>query len=336
MTTVLPTAATGSEDAFLDAACQALAEVATVADPLDALGWFDLLEDLTDPDMRTAVFALFRAQGRELAGTPALGALLAQPFLALTGHSPGSLLATATRRSPRRGARQVVVGDPTGRALLVDHPDGGLTVVAADEAALRPVPTPGRLVLRELDLDATCLPAPVVDEATAAPARARAVFLGRIALACEILGTAEAALATAVAYAGTREQFGQPIGMFQAVRHLLARAATQSAALASVTATAVRLDAAAPAHYDEVVKALAGRDGRGVCESSLQVLGAIGFTTEHTHHHRHSRVLSLDALLGSSAKLTHALGARLRETGADSAAPFAALLTAHLPAPGAS
>ena len=48
-----------------------------------------------------------------------------------------------------------------------------------------------------------------------------------------------------------------------------------------------------------------------------QVLGGIGFTAEHDHHHHHSRVLLLDALLGSSAELTHGLGAWLRTTGAD-------------------
>ena len=64
-----------------------------------------------------------------------------------------------------------------------------------------------------------------------------------------------------------------------------------------------------------MVKALAGRNGRRACERSLQVLGGIGFTAEHEHHHHHSRVLALDALLGSSAELTHDLGAWLRTSG---------------------
>ena len=70
-----------------------------------------------------------------------------------------------------------------------------------------------------------------------------------------------------------------------------------------------------PERYGEVVKALAGRNGRRACERSLQVLGGIGFTAEHAHHHHHSRVLLLDSLLGTSAELSHDLGAWLRTTG---------------------
>ena len=77
------------------------------------------------------------------------------------------------------------------------------------------------------------------------------------------------------------------------------------------------LDESAPPRYGEVVKALAGRNGRKACERSLQVLGGIGFTAEHEHHHHHSRVLALDALLGTSAQLTRQLGTWLRTSGAD-------------------
>ena len=65
------------------------------------------------------------------------------------------------------------------------------------------------------------------------------------------------------------------------------------------------------------MKALAGRNGRRACERSLQVLGGIGFTAEHAHHHHHSRVLLLDSLLGTSAELSHDLGAWLRTAGRD-------------------
>jgi alkylation response protein AidB-like acyl-CoA dehydrogenase len=66
-----------------------------------------------------------------------------------------------------------------------------------------------------------------------------------------------------------------------------------------------------------VAKAIAGRNGRKACERSLQVLGGIGFTTEHEHHHVHSRVLALDVLLGRSSALTHDLGRWLRTEQTD-------------------
>ncbi|MBL7499758.1 acyl-CoA dehydrogenase family protein [Frankia nepalensis] len=314
-----------ADQEFLDAACLALRAPREGGDPLDALGWWDLLGELADRDARMAALALFRAQGRELATSAALGALMAQPFLAATGHAPGSLVAAINHRSRRRGERLIVIGDVAGRSLLVDRPGQGAGVVDADRVGLRPLEVAGRLALHEVELDPSAW-APTVAESHASPARARGQFLGRLALAWEILGAAEGALALAVAHAATREQFGKPIGTFQAVRHLLAWAKTDCVALESVAVTAARLDEATPPRHDEVVKALAGRNGRRACERALQVLGAIGFTAEHSHHHFHSRVLALDALLGTSAELTHALGGWVRQTRADLAVDAAALL----------
>jgi alkylation response protein AidB-like acyl-CoA dehydrogenase len=135
-------------------------------------------------------------------------------------------------------------------------------------------------------------------------------------------------LALAVEHAQAREQFGQPIATFQAVRHLLAWATTDCTALERVAAEAVVLDEAAPQRYGDIAKALAGRNGRRACERALQVLGAIGFTAEHTHHHFHSRVLALDSLLGTSADLTHDLGRWLREESGGSQLPTALLVPA--------
>ncbi|EFC82802.1 acyl-CoA dehydrogenase family protein [Parafrankia sp. EUN1f] len=342
-----------ADQEFLDAACLALRAQAdaspdgagagdaavggavddapgTRSDPLRELGWFDLLPELGDRDARVAALTLFRAQGRELAGTRALGALLAQPFLAAAGLPPDAAVATISRTSARQGKRLMVVGDVAdpagaigmaGTALLIDRPGHGAAVVPADEIELWPVAVSGRLELHEV-IHGPADWVPTVDEEHAAVARARARFLGRLAAALEILGAAEGALALAVAYARTREQFGRPIGTFQAVRHLLAWAQTDCVALEKVTTAAAALDGvqAAPPRHDEVVKALAGRNGRRVCERALQVLGGIGFTSEHTHHHFHSRVLALDALLGTSAELTHGLGAWLREADDDTTA----------------
>jgi alkylation response protein AidB-like acyl-CoA dehydrogenase len=143
------------------------------------------------------------------------------------------------------------------------------------------------------------------------------MFVGRLALASEILGAAETAVDLAVEHATHREQFGQPIGRFQAVRHLLAWASADCVAIEAVINKGVTLDESAPPMYGEVVKALAGRNGRKACERSLQVLGGIGFTAEHEHHHHHSRVLALDSLLGTSAHLTRRLGAWLRTDRTD-------------------
>ena len=62
-----------SEDGPLAASRRAF-ESSKGSDVLEALGWWDLLSELSDAEMRAAVFALFRAQGLELGNSCALGA----------------------------------------------------------------------------------------------------------------------------------------------------------------------------------------------------------------------------------------------------------------------
>jgi alkylation response protein AidB-like acyl-CoA dehydrogenase len=313
-----------SGDEFVRVAVQAF-RAGDGSTALDTLGWWPLLSELGDDDHRVAAFALFRAQGRELASSNALGGLMAQPYLDVVGGESGSIVATIFRESARHGSITLAVGDPAGARLLVDRPGRGVSILDPGDLEFSPVDIPGRLVLHEVGVDPSRWRT-AIGEADAAGARARSVFLGRVAMAFEMLGAAETALAVAVEHARTREQFGRPIGTFQAVRHLLALATTDCTAVESVAALAVKLDSGAPAGYGAITKALAGRNGRRACERALQVLGAIGFTAEHSHHHFHSRVLALDSLLGTSAELSRELGSRLREGRSDPRIPATLLL----------
>ena len=216
------------------------------------------------------------------------------------------------------------MGEPSLEHVLIDRPGLGAGFVSIDAVELQAVTVPGRLPLHELTFDPEDLTV-VIPEARAKTARRRSACLGRIAAAFEILGAAEGALDLALEHASKREQFGEPIGKFQAVRHLLAWARTDCAAVHEVSRQAAALDTAAPSRFDEIVKALAGRNGRRVCERALQVLGGIGFTAEQDHHHFHSRVLALDAVLGTSAELTRGLGAWLREGRTDPGLPSSLL-----------
>lgn len=319
---------TGTEDEFLTTARQTVS-TSGAEDALETLGWWDLLGDLDDPDTRMAVFAFFRAQGGALGDSGALGGLLAQSFIAGTDLPPGSAIAAIRRESPRHGAVDVVVGTPSVPHLLIDRPGQGVAIVDTAAVELVPVAIAGQIPIHEVRLGSSTAET-VLPETVAAEARARSVFLGRVAIAMEILGACERAVETATDYAAQREQFGQPIGTFQAVRHLLAWAQTDCTAVEAVTYRAVRLDLTSPPRYDEVVKALAGRNGRRVCQRTLQVLGGIGFTAEHDHHHIHSRVLALDALLGSSTRLTTDLGRNIRTTGDHPGFPAAMLTPAAM------
>ena len=166
-------------DEFLATAAQAMRTSGGVG-ALDALGWWDLLAHLGETDLRTAVFAVFRAQGRELVSSPALGGLLAQPYLEAAGLEPGTVVATMPRASARGRPVLMAVGDVTHRMLLVDRPGDGATVAEPDAVVLRPVHLPGRLTLHEVDVDLSRA-AVTIDEAPARAARERSAFLGRVA-----------------------------------------------------------------------------------------------------------------------------------------------------------
>jgi alkylation response protein AidB-like acyl-CoA dehydrogenase len=274
------------------------------------LGWWELPAAFDDPETRGAMFALFRAAGRENANVGALPALLAAPYVD-DANANGAVAAAITRRSLRRGVVHTLVGPTDAQLLLVDTPGQGASLVPNSSVEFADVDIPGRLTFREVTFDPSAAEL-LLAEADARAPRARSLYAGRVALAYDLVGTAEAALDLAVEYAKVREQFGVPIGTFQAVRHILAWGFTDCASALAAADLARDLALDPPERIDAVTKALAGRNARRACQRSLQALGGIGFTQEHDHHLSYSRALALDSLLGTSAQLTRELGTWLK------------------------
>ncbi|MEU6079215.1 acyl-CoA dehydrogenase family protein [Streptomyces sp. NPDC047108] len=119
--------------------------------------------------------------------------------------------------------------------------------------------------------------------ATGGSSRCGAVVRREAALltAAQQLGSASCTVAAAVRYAGEREQFGQPIGAFQAVKHLCARMLVRAeVARSAVYAAAVTGDA-----YDiAAAKLLADDAAVRNARDCLQVHGGMGFTWEADVH----------------------------------------------------
>jgi alkylation response protein AidB-like acyl-CoA dehydrogenase len=136
----------------------------------------------------------------------------------------------------------------------------------------------------------------------------------RILTACELAGIARRVLADSVAYAGQREQFGRPVGSFQALKHILATMAQLSLSLDALceaaTADAAEQDVAALELTGLTVKACAAQSARQVCEDGLQVHGGIGFTTECDLHWFLRRALALRSWYGDERELAGLIGAR--------------------------
>jgi hypothetical protein len=118
----------------------------------------------------------------------------------------------------------------------------------------------------------------------------------RLIDAAALAGLARAALDMAVAYAGVREQFGRPIGAFQAIKHhcanlaLAARCANDQVRFAAVALDDGREDAAL-----QIENALyvAGSAALENCGKNIQIHGGMGFSDEADPHRllKRARVL---------------------------------------------
>jgi alkylation response protein AidB-like acyl-CoA dehydrogenase len=129
-----------------------------------------------------------------------------------------------------------------------------------------------------------------------------------VAVACDSLGLAEAMLAATVSYAQTRQQFGRPIGSFQAVKHACADMLVKVSVARALVREAV-----------EAVVAVAGPDGSDadaavamaksytcgaavdVVGKAMQLHGGIGYTWESGIHVYLKRAVFNRSLFGSPA-----------------------------------
>ncbi len=108
----------------------------------------------------------------------------------------------------------------------------------------------------------------------------------------------------ALEYAKEREQFGKPIGSFQAVQHLCAdmlRAVELGRAAAYYAAWACDAADGAERHRAATIAAAFAADGfYRVGATAIQVFGGIGFTWEHDIHLFYKRLLTLQQFQGSA------------------------------------
>jgi alkylation response protein AidB-like acyl-CoA dehydrogenase len=124
-----------------------------------------------------------------------------------------------------------------------------------------------------------------------------------VSASAEMLGAARRCLDLSVEYAKVREQFGQPIGSFQAIRHRCAEMLVAAEnAHAAVYYAAWALDAGAEdaAVAASVCKSYVGEAARQVCGDAIQVHGGIGFTWEYDLHLYFKRAKALEPLYGDA------------------------------------
>jgi alkylation response protein AidB-like acyl-CoA dehydrogenase len=133
---------------------------------------------------------------------------------------------------------------------------------------------------------------------------ARTLDVAAVAQAAEQLGGAQRALDMAVAYAKTREQFGRPIGSFQAVKHRCADLLLEVESLRSAVsyaAAAVAEDSAEIPVVSALVAACASDVYFHVAAENIQIHGGIGFTWEHDAHLYFKRAKASELFLGDAS-----------------------------------
>jgi len=245
----------------------------------------------------TDVAIVLQALGQVLAPVPLLGsAVLPGRLLASAGVPPATLapllageLRLGVGLEPRRfglaaeGDERALAWDSAGAAAaLVASGDrsGRLVAVALEDA------TPGLDLTRQARWADTNRRVDIGDLGGPLDAdglrRWHAFALA--AVASDMVGVMEGALRLAVDYAGGREQFGVPIGSFQAIQHLLAEQHVNLEGARSLTVYAAwalehrSLDDASLAAL--TAKAYCSEVGKQLCEAVSQVHGGMGMTWE--------------------------------------------------------
>ena len=145
-------------------------------------------------------------------------------------------------------------------------------------------------------------------------AAARLAQLQQLACVAELAGVGARVLEMTVEYVKTRQQFGRPIGSFQAVQHKLADMllrVEQTTSLGRFAAWAAESDPEQLAAAALAAKGFASEAIPLVAEQAIQAHGGIGFTYEYDLHLFLRRARSLAALGGSSESVYAQLGEQL-------------------------
>jgi alkylation response protein AidB-like acyl-CoA dehydrogenase len=135
------------------------------------------------------------------------------------------------------------------------------------------------------------------------PAVKRALEWSAAALCAEMVGGVQKVLEASTEYAKSRQQFGKPIGIYQAVSHKIADMLVLSESGRSATyyaAWAVDADAPDRALASSMAKAYVSDAYRKVAGDGIQVHGGIGFTWEHDMHLYFKRAKSSEVTLGDA------------------------------------
>jgi len=213
--------------------------------------------------------------------------------------------ATTARRDRLTGTKLMVPNAQIADAFVVAARDGdavGLWLVERDAAGMESAPLKTNDLTRRLDR-VTFADTPGVRLPNGAAAAQRMLDAGLILIGADAYGGSHRCLEMARDYALTREQFGQVIGAFQAVKHQLANMAADlepSLALVWYAAHAFDRIRDQSTRHAAIVKAHMGDLFDRVTRDATELHGGIGFTWEFDLHLWFRRAIFDRSVLGEA------------------------------------
>ena len=282
----------------------------------------------TTTQYASALAELGGAVSSELLGAVAAGARTGTLAVAEAGSWSLEGIATTALSSGSgwslTGSKCAVVdGDRADEVLVVARAEGGLgafVVPRSQVVTSRRVTVDPTVPLVDLQLEQVHVPD---ERVVAAPgpagvevALARALQRATVASAAMTVGACRRIFEVTVDYAKAREQYGRPIGSFQALKHRMVDmliSVERATALVYLAALTIAEDDEDRAIATAAAKAAAGDCQRLLVEEGLQLHGGIGFTWEHDLHLLLKRAKTGDSLFGGGvaqrAHLAQLIGA---------------------------
>lgn len=244
--------------------------------------------------------------------------------------SPAAVAATATEVDGAwalAGVKDAVLDGATADEVVVIARAPGTSGASGLSAFVVPgaqlAATPRRtadptLPLADVTLDGVVVPA---DRVLAAPgtdgvaaALDRAGQEATVALAVVTVGACRTVFETTLEYTKVREQYGRPIGSFQALKHRLADmylAIERAGSLCWFAALTIAEEDPRRAEAASMAKAAAGECQRLVAQDGIQLHGGIGLTWENDLHFAVKRAIAAGALYGNDVHHRSRLAAML-------------------------
>jgi alkylation response protein AidB-like acyl-CoA dehydrogenase len=199
------------------------------------------------------------------------------------------------------GQKMVAIDAPSATHLVVSasqNDELALVLIPADAAGISSAPYPMVNGARAADIrfDNVAGGTILARGAAAQDLLDRALDRGRISDAAQMIGSMEGDLALCSAYLKERHQFGQPIGKFQALQHIMADmfvATHQARSILYAAIAAVESDARSRARAVSLARINIAEAYQLVARQAIQLHGGYGITDEYevSHHYRHQLVL---------------------------------------------